>query len=304
MDSQLTDTVVMVRPDTFGFNPQTAATNEFQHVPDVSAASVRDKAQREFHAMAAVLRSHQVAVLTLPSPSGVVTPDAVFPNNWCSFHTGGKLVVYPMLAPNRRQEQQPASLKILLGDHGVVIKETIDLTIHEQEGKFLEGTGSLVLDRVNHVAYAVISPRTDASVVEAWAKKMGFTPVIFHAVDHIPVYHTNVVMSVGEGFVVVCFDVIANEKERLMIREKLTSTAHEVIALSVDQFHVFCGNILHLKTTDGKRIIVLSQTAHDAFTEDQKMKLQKFGELVPVSIPTIEQVGGGSARCMLAEVFA
>jgi hypothetical protein len=303
MKTQLTDTILMIAPDSFGFNPETASTNTFQHTAAVDTHTIREKAQKEFDVMKRTLEEKGVRVIAMPSPAKLTTPDAVFPNNWISFHEGGRVVVYPMLAPNRRLERQLPAVRAALKD--VVPLTTIeDLTAYESHGRFLEGTGSLVLDREHRVAFAVLSPRTHEVLVQEFCERMGYEPVLFHAVgDGVPVYHTNVVMGIGKGFAVVCVDAIVNDEERRMIEKKIASLGLDLIAITIAQMNAFCGNLLELVSTDGKPLIVLSQKAYDAFTKEQRLVLEKYGELVPVAIPTIETIGGGSARCMLAEVF-
>lgn len=302
---QLTDTVVMISPDQFGFNPQTAASNNFQHKLDISAQEIQKRAMSEFENMVVLLRSKGVDVLTLPSRRGVVTPDAVYPNNWFSHHAGGILIVYPMLAPNRRLERQTQELKKLLIENEIPVSKLLDITSHEDDGHILEGTGSMVLDRENKVAFAMASVRTVKEEFDAWCRMMGYEGVFFHAIDSskFPVYHTNIAMNMGAEFAVVCLESIPDEDERKTVEQKLKALGKEIVRISVAQIHQYCGNVLQLKSKDGKSMIVMSKTAHDAFTQENKDTLSKYGELIVAEIPTIEQVGGGSARCMMAEVF-
>lgn len=303
--NQLTDTVVMISPDQFGFNPQTAASNNFQHKLDISAREIQKRALQEFENMVVLLRSKGVDVLTLPNRRGVVTPDAVYPNNWFSHHTGGILIVYPMLAPNRRLERQTDELKKLLIDNNISVSKLFDITSHESEGHVLEGTGSMVLDRKNKVAFAMASVRTDKQEFDAWCRMMGFEGVFFHAIDSskFPVYHTNIAMNMGAEFAVVCLESIPDEVERKTVEQKLKALGKNIIRISVTQIHQYCGNVLQLISKEGKPMIVMSKTAHVAFSEENRETISKYGELVVANIPTIEQVGGGSARCMMAEVF-
>ena len=303
--SQLTDTVVMISPDQFGFNPETAGTNAFQHKVDIKQSEIQKKAMNEFTGMVSQLKSKGINVITLKSRDDVVTPDAVFPNNWFSSHEEGKIVLYPMLAPNRRAERQPEALQKALMQSKIPVSEFIDLTVEENNGGVLEGTGSLVLDRVNKIAYAMESPRTTKPTFDKWCKKMGYQGVFFHAYDknNLPIYHTNVVMSIGEEFVVIFLESIKNQAEKELLMKKFEETGKKLISISLKQVYSFCGNILQIKTLNGRKIIVLSRLALDIFTPDQKIQLEKFGELVPVDIQMIEKVEGGSARCMLAEIF-
>ncbi|MDO8503473.1 MAG: arginine deiminase-related protein [bacterium] len=311
--SQTTDTAVMVSPDQFGFNSQTAATNIFQTRPEetgLSPQEVRDAALEEFNGMVKTLRDHGITILVLPSPSrkDVVTPDAVFPNNWFSHHQnhqGGLLIWYPMLAPNRRAERQVGALRNLLTTAGIGTPGTLNLTSEEDSGRFLEGTGSLVLDRVHKVAFAMESPRTSKDALDDWCRRMGFEPVFFHAYDKntVPFYHTNIVITVGERFAVLCPESIKDEGERDMLLRKFKELDKELIPITLEQLYAFCGNILQMQSKSGERKIILSTNAMGKLTSDQIARLEQHGELVPVNIPTIEKIGGGSARCMLAEIF-
>ncbi|MBI4973218.1 amidinotransferase [Candidatus Roizmanbacteria bacterium] len=302
---QLTDTVVMISPDQFGFNPQTAESNNFQHKLDISAQEVQKRAMREFENMVALLRSKGITVLTLPSRKDAITPDAVYPNNWFSHHAGGILIVYPMLAHNRRLERQTQELKQLLTDNNISVSKLFDITSHEKEGHILEGTGSMVLDREHKVAFAMASVRTDKHEFGAWCRMMGYEGIFFHAIDSskFPVYHTNIAMNMGKEFAVVCLESIPDATERKSVEQKLKFLKKEIVKISVAQIHQYCGNVLQLVSNEGKPMIVMSKTAHSAFTQENKNTLSKNGELIIADIPTIEQVGGGSARCMMAEVF-
>jgi hypothetical protein len=303
----LTDTVVMVAPEQFGFNPETAQTNTFQSGPvgeRDTPVRLREAACSEFQRMVEILRSHQIRVLLLRGREDVVTPDAVFPNNWFSHHREDILVLYPMLAPSRRAERLPDRLLALLRSLSCS-PQVIDLSPREQEGLFLEGTGSLVLDRVHKVAFAMESPRTSRRVLDEWCRRMGYTACFFRGYDQLsrPVYHTNVFMNVGDGFAVACPQAIADCAERATFESTLRDLGKELVPISPAQLHAFCGNILHLRSRDGRRKIVLSQTALRAFTPKQLSQLERYGELVAIAVPTIERIGGGSVRCMLAEVF-
>lgn len=303
--TQITDTLLLVQPDSFGFNPQTARSNTFQHKPSESLEQIQEQAQREFGSIIETLNNAGVRTLVLPSPAGTVTPDAVFPNNWVTTHEDGTIALYPMYTQNRRAERQPDALIELLAANGFEYRNIIDMTPHENEGRFLEATGSLVLDRVNNIAFAVESPRTHQAVVDDFAGQLGFEPVFFHAIDKdgVPVYHTNVVMAVGEGFVVLCADAIPDPEEKTSILAKIEELSYELIRISLDQMAAFCGNVLHIRSTDGTPKIVMSQTAHDNFTQDQITRLKKYGEPLVFEMGTIEAVGGGSARCVIAEIF-
>lgn len=309
---QTTNTVFMVSPDHFGFNVQTSESNVFQNLPDNigrDAQALRDEALSEFAAMIANLQAAGIEVIHVPSRPGVETPDAVFPNNWFSAHqtVDGEryLVLYPMLAPNRRLERQPESLIGTMRSRGMSMDRIIDLTAYEAEDKFLEGTGSMILDREHGVAFAALSPRTHLDVLDDFASQTGYRHVAFQSVDPegTPVYHTNVIMSVGAKFAVLCVESIADKDERARVLKELHDLGKTVIDISFDQVLKMCGNILELQDKEGQSVIVMSRTAFDHFTADQKSTLAEFGALLPVDIPVIEAVGGGSARCMLGEVF-
>lgn len=301
--SQTTGAVFMVSPDSFGFNPETARTNFFQKQTKILEKKVKNKALMEFNEMVSVLRAQGIKVFVVPSRKGIETPDAVFPNNWISTHENGTIILYPMLAPNRRSERQWSDIQKLLN----ITKDVIahDLTYLEKEGYFLEGTGSLVLDRKNKIAFAIESPRTSPIAVNIFCQITGYKSLIFHACDENDnaIYHTNVVMSIGNGFVIICPESIKDSKERQEVVSKLEKLGLEMIRITKSQMKNFCGNILELSSSDGKSKIVMSQTAFDSFSKEQKKSLRKYGDLIPVKIPTIERVGGGSARCMLAEIF-
>ncbi len=307
-NSQLTDAVVMIKPDTFGFNPQTGVDNSFQHEPTASEAETRQQALSEFGEMVTKLEGHGLRVVVLNSPlgpNGEITPDAIFPNNWFSTHYPGKLVLYPMKAPNRRLERQPEALKKALSSINVLYSQTIDLTADEQSGQILEGTGSLVLDRTHKIAYAIESQRTTEEEFNKWSQIMGYEPVFFHAVDFggKPVYHTNVIMSVGEGFTVVCTAAIETADEKEFVVKKLAGTGKTVLEITMDQMYNMCGNVLQTSNTQGQKLVVMSERAQNAFGPDQLKVIKRNGLVVPVKIDTIETVGGGSARCMMAEIF-
>lgn len=304
LNRQITDTLLMIRPDAFGFNEETAASNEFQNVPTESSDVVRGRAIAEFETMVLQLQHEGIHVVVIPSRDN--TPDAVFPNNWLSFHDNGTAVLYPMLAPNRRAERQfDTAMSALSGFVNRNEIQVVDLTHLEDEGKFLEGTGSLVFDRRNGVAFAVESPRTTLAALKVFCDELDMKPVVFHATgtEGKPIYHTNVVMGIGDGFSVVCIEAIEDSNERANVILHLEKNG-AIVPISKDQMDAFCGNIMHVQSIDGKKKIIMSQAARDAFTDDQKEILKNFGDLVAVSIPTIESVGGGSARCMVAEVFS
>ncbi len=305
---QSADTIVMVSPDHFGFNPQTAATNPYMHTPESmhkSAQDIRNLALKEFDQMVAVLRAKGIDVLVLPSRSDVVTPDAVFPNNWFSHHEDGRLVLYPMLTPNRRQERQCDALVELLRSAQIEHPAIVDLSVSEEQGLILESTGSMVLDRVHKVVFAMASPRTNEELFQKWCTQMGYEGIYIKTPKshRNEVYHTNLLMSIGTEFAVVCLEVIENETEQKHVREKLESLDKDLIEISLEQVYSYCGNILEVRSKSGQTYIVMSKTAESVFTVDQREHLEKYGEIIRLDIPVIEEVGGGGVRCMMAEIF-
>jgi hypothetical protein len=297
--------VLMIRPLQFAGNPQTAESNRFQlSAPHLSAAQVQAAAVQEFEALAEALRRAGVKVHAFDDTPQPHTPDSIFPNNWVSFHADGTVVLYPMLAENRRQERRGDLLETISSQLGFRIARVIDLTHHEGGGKYLEGTGSLVLDRVHRVAYACISPRTDLDVLGDFAQQLDYRLVAFEAVDSAgaPIYHTNVLMCVGARFAAICPDCI-REDERQAVLEALRTTGHELVELSMAQLGAFAGNMLELQTTSGTPVVAMSLTARESLTPQQRATIEKFGgPIVAAPIPTIETLGGGSVRCMLAEI--
>jgi hypothetical protein len=304
-ETQSTHRVLMIRPVGFAGNLQTQASNRFQSQSGShEVAGVQAQALLEFDGLVESLRAAGVQVQVINDTPEPHTPDSIFPNNWVSFHADGSVVLYPMMARNRRDERRMDVLE-QLSAQGLKISQVIDLTHHEQSGKFLEGTGSMVLDRVNHIAYACVSPRTDLDVLGEFAQRLDYELVSFNAADAsgVPVYHTNVLMCVGSRFAAVCAEVIA-EQERAAVLHALRQSGHEVIELTAAQMHAFAGNMLELKTAGGELCVAMSQSAYDALTNDQRARLKYLGgSLIVAPIPTIEKEGGGSVRCMLAEIF-
>ena len=288
----------MVRPASFAFNEQTASSNSFQKVGLLSHQAVHELALKEFDGAVATLQKHDIDVVIVNDTLHPRKPDAIFPNNWFSVHNDA-MVWYPMAAPNRRLER--TALVKDVAKH-INASRLFDLTSHESKEKFLEGTGSLVLDRVNRIAYASISQRTNVDLVNEWCENMNYEPVIFHAGhNHQAVYHTNVVMSIGNSVAVCCVDTVADEAERNALVERLTKH-HGLVAITVKQMERFAGNVLLVRNKLDKAFWILSQIGYDALTQNQKILLEKDGVLLPLSLNTIETFGGGSARCMLAEI--
>jgi hypothetical protein len=296
--------VLMVRPARFGFNPQTAASNAFQQPLDSPRDSeLQGLVLTEFEDLAKALQRAGVEVLVASDTPQPEKPDAVFPNNWVSFHFDGTVVLYPMLAPNRRCERREDILEQVARDGRFSVSRTVDLTHREAEGKFLEGTGSLVLDRAHRVAYASLSPRTDLDVLGEFAQLLDYDLVTFEGCDSAaqPVYHTNVLMAIGSRFAVVCGEAIALPAHRDAVFNKLRAAGHEIVDISPRQMQHFAGNLLELAPAGG-HVIALSTTAWDSLDTAQRRILESHAELLPLCIPTIERVGGGGVRCMLAEI--
>lgn len=304
-DRQTTTDIMMIRPVAFAGNLQTQASNSFQQLDGNSSdAANQAAAMREFDGLAAALDKAGVTVHVFNDTPEPHTPDSIFPNNWVSFHADGTVVLYPMLAENRRLERRMDLLEELSGKRGFHTTRVIDLTRHEHTGRYLEGTGSLVLDRIHRVAYACVSPRTDLDVLGDFAQQLDYDIVAFEALDAAgaAIYHTNVLMSVGERFAAVCFTAIrADEREAVM--NQLRGSGRAVIDLSREQMNAFAGNMLEVGSSLTGSAVAMSQSAHDALTAEQRAILEaSAGPIVSAPIPTIEKLGGGSVRCMLAEL--
>lgn len=291
----------MIRPVSFGFNEQTAASNAFQN-RDADQQAVQDKALAEFDGFVKTLQENGVTVTVVDDTLKPHTPDSIFPNNWVSFHANGSIFLYPMQAKNRRLERREDIISKLKDTFKVA--HVTDLSSFEAENKFLEGTGSMVLDRENKIAYACISPRTDKDVLSLFCEQADYKTISFDAVDEHAkaIYHTNVLMCIGSKFAVICIDSIPNQEEKTRVIESLKSTNKEVVEISFNQMNRFAGNMLEVKNKAGESLIVMSQNAYEALTNEQKTILKKYGTLVHANINTIETNGGGSARCMMAEV--
>jgi len=291
----------MIRPVNFGFNEETADSNAFQN-KDKNQQAVQDKALAEFNGFVEALRANGVDVTVVDDNPQPYTPDSIFPNNWVSFHADGNIFLYPMQAENRRLERREDIINLL--EDNFKVHHIVDLSRYEEQNKFLEGTGSMVLDRENKIAYACLSPRTDKDVLYVFCEQSGYSAICFDAVDENgkAIYHTNVLMCVGSKFAVICLDSIANPHERIVVSEALRSTQKEIIDISFEQMNHFAGNMLEVKSKNGDTLVVMSESAYNALNNDQISTLKKYGKLVYADIQTIENNGGGSARCMMAEV--
>jgi len=301
---QITDTLLMIRPAAFGANEETAASNFFQSTDTkTDSRTIQQAALNEFDNMVELLRQHEINVLVIDDTPIPVKPSAIFPNNWFSTSPEGMVSVFPMYAPNRRPEKRDDILKMLA--ERFVVKDLQDWSEFEVEGKFLEGTGSMVIDHENKVIYTCYSPRTDISMLEKFANANKYRAIIFFAVDNEghPVYHTNVMMTLGENFAILCEESIEEEWELIAVRQLLESSGHEVIRITKEQMHSFAGNMLQVKNSKGEKFLLMSQTAFDSLYEDQKEELSARSKLLPIQIPVIEKTEGGSVRCMIAEIF-
>jgi len=304
---QCADAVLMVRPRAFGYNPETAATNTFQQPPGAESGAA--EAQREFEQLVRALASEGVSVCAAEDSAAPSKPDAIFPNNWVSFHEDGTLVLYPMQAENRRRERRPEVIDAVVRQLGFEVRRTVDLTRHETQGRFLEGTGSLVLDHRNRVAYGCLSPRTHPDVVREWGRELGYHTVLFEANDRsgTPYYHTNVMMCIGSRMAVLGTCAMSTD-DRARVIEKLEVTGHDVVEIGYDDIEQFAGNLLELASWDEAlgdcRLLVMSDTARRCLRPETYARLSAGADCVlAVPIPTIERLGGGSVRCMMAEVF-
>ncbi len=297
-------TIFLIRPTSFRYNPETAQTNEFQKTTATETEElIKQQALTEFDQFAETLFSKGVNIRVFEDTEMPPKPDAVFPNNWVSFHSDGTVILYPMCAVNRRSERRMDIIETL--GQEFCIEKIIDLSHFENEGRFLEGTGSIVFDHKGKTAFACISPRTDAKLFSEISQTLGYLPISFRATDENrkEIYHTNVMMCIGPGFAVVCLESIKDANERTEVVETLKKRGLEIVDISFEQMNRFAGNMLAVSGENGKIFLVLSTNALGSFSSEQKTTLEKYCELLPVSIPTIETHGGGGARCMMAEIF-
>jgi hypothetical protein len=305
---QCVGAVLMIRPASFDYNPQTAGTNKLQH-PGGLGQAPQAQALTEFDGFVQALRTEGIAVCVVDDTPEPHKPDAIYPNNWVSFHADGTVVLYPMEAPNRRLERRPQVIDAVVQNLGFKVSRVLDLTGHEAQGRFLEGTGSLVLDHANRIAYACISPRTHPAVIEQWAHELGYEAVVFEAFDRdgVPFYHTNVMMCIGARMAVLGTCAMSAD-DRARVLEKLEMTGHDVIEIQYDEIEQFAGNMLELASWDEAlgdyRLLVMSDAARRAVRPEIYARLSASTDsMLAVPVPTIESLGGGGVRCMLAEVF-
>lgn len=308
MKSQITDTVLMIRPASFRMNEETAVNNYFQKPSDLAHVDINAKAQQEFDSFVNLLRAHEIQVIVVEDDASSNTPDALFPNNWISFHHDARVALYPMFAENRRRERREEVL-LEVEKAGYQIESIVDYTSAEEEQIFLEGTGSLILDRIHRKAYCAISPRADEELLIEFCEDFEYTPILFEAKQtsngqRLPIYHTNVMMCIADQFAIICTASIDDAKQRKFVLNSLKSDNKEVIDVSEAQLQQFAGNMLQVKSsTSNQRFLVMSKAAHTSLNQNQIEKIERYSNIISADLHTIETHGGGSARCMLAEVF-
>ncbi len=303
---QTTNTLLLIQPVAFKKNEETTVNNYYQKDTKDTHKVVQEKALAEFNSLVEKLQKAGIKTIVVKDTKKPATPDSIFPNNWISFHDG-KVCVYPMFAKNRRDERREDILKSVENE-GFKIKEVVDYTSAEEEGFFLEGTGSIVLDRENQIAYCALSPRSDESLFIEFCEDLEYTPIVFRANQTVngkrkPIYHTNVMMSIGEKFALICLQTIDDKKQRKQVAETLQNSGKEIINLTEEQIAHFAGNVLQIKGTKNKQYIVMSTTAYKSLSKAQISLLKNHGTIIKSDVSTIEKNGGGSVRCMLAEVF-
>lgn len=297
----------MIEPVAFGYNTETAANNYFMRTPEESAEQLQQKALDEFRGMVRQLQQAGIHVIVEQDRLYPPTPDSVFPNNWVSFHEGGRAVIYPMYAESRRSERRMSVFE-RLKQEGFSYSEIFDLSHFEQRGLYLEGTGSMVLDRKYRIAYASLSERTSLEVLSGFCERMNYTAEVFSAFQQVgqqrlAVYHTNVLLCIAEQFGVICLECIDNPEERRRVADRIKATGKELIEITEAQLHQFAGNMLQVRTLKGELKLIVSGSAYASLLPEQISRLQLYNELIVCNVPTIEKYGGGSVRCMIAEIF-
>jgi hypothetical protein len=303
---QSTNSILMIRPNNFGYNKETALDNHYQNQGSLDMNS-NENAQKEFDNMVFNLRQNGISVYVFQDDDINYTPDSIFPNNWISFHENGDVGLYPMYAENRRLERRPEVIKFL-EDEGFNIDNIVDYSSAESENKFLEGTGSMILDRENRIAYCSISKRSNEDLFIEFCEDFEFTPVLFNSYQSVgdkrlPIYHTNVMMCVATNYVVICLDSIDDKKQRKNVSNFINESGKKLIEISENQVESFAGNMLELLNDKGDSILVMSKSAENSLSEIQKNSIKKYSKIISSNINTIEVCGGGSARCMMAEIF-
>ena len=304
--SQATNSILMIRPINFGYNEETAQDNHYQ-IKELPHKNVNERAQKEFDNMVKNLRQNGVSVHVFQDDENEYTPDSIFPNNWVSFHENGDVGLYPMCAENRRMERRPEVLDFLENE-GFTIFNIVDYSSAESENKFLEGTGSMILDRENRLAYCSISNRSNEDLFIEFCEDFEFTPIVFNSFQtvgnkRLPIYHTNVMMCVTTDYVIVCLDSIDDKKQRKNVSSFIKDSGKKLIEISENQVESFAGNMLELVNDKGESVLVMSKSAKDSLNENQKNIITKYSKIISSDINTIETCGGGSTRCMMAEIF-
>lgn len=302
--SKTASEILMIRPASFGFNAETAANNVFQTAPEtLTQQQVQQKAVEEFDNFIDTLRKKKIEVIVVQDTANPPKPDAIFPNNWFCTLSDGSVCVFPMYAVNRRIEKRDDLLQMLTEKFKV--RDVEDWSEYEAEHLFLEGTGSMIIDHAYKIIYACISPRTNKTVLEKFAHAHGYKAMLFHSKDEhkTDVYHTNVIMHLGDGYAVICMESIPDETERIALSQLLISTGHEIIPITFEQVRKYAGNMLQVQNKSGKKFTILSRSAYMSLTSEQKKIFNYHTTLLPIDINTIETVGGGSVRCMMAEIF-
>ncbi len=293
--------LLMIQPVQFEYNVETAINNSFQVITEKN--DTQQHALKEFNNLVSILRAHEMEVLVIEDSKDPHTPDSIFPNNWISFHEDGSLCLYPMFARNRRLERKQTVLDQI--NQQFEVQQIIDFTKYEQENKFLEGTGSMVLDRENKIVYACISTRTNLAILQIFCEKLNYQLVYFEALDNqlLPIYHTNVMMCVADDYVIICLDSIKDDHQKNHVIKSITDTNKTIITITEQQLNQFAGNMLQVHNTTGERYLVMSTKAYQSLSDDQIKTISTFNKIIHADISTIEMNGGGSARCMIAEVF-
>lgn len=306
MNSQSPASILMIRPSNFGFNPLTAQSNVFQRSDlSISSEEISSEALKEFDNFINILQKSNVHTIIFDDQEGSILPDSVFPNNWISFHHNGTVVLYPMLAENRRLERRQDILLELQNKHSFNIESILDFSSHELHGRFLEGTGSVVFDYRNKLAYANISPRTDVFVLNKLCDDLGYENKLFNAKDATghDIYHTNVMMCITGSYVIVCLRAIQDEYMRIKLLHSFEKTGHEIIEIDFRQLECFAGNMIEVQNQQGESVLIMSESAYTSLSRDQLNRLSRHSEILYAPIPVIEKYGGGSARCMIAGIF-
>jgi len=307
MYRQSTHVLLMIEPVAFGFNHQTAVNNYFQQAGDAPVSTIQEMALKEFNQMVDILRNKDIHLIVVKDTEEPHTPDSIFPNNWISFHVDGRIAIYPMYAENRRLERRSDILHVIEKE-GFSFQDITDYSPFEKENRFLEGTGSMILDRINKIAYAALSERTHKTLVEKFCVDFHYTPCYFSAYQtvetkRLPVYHTNVMMCVGDRYAVVCLNSIDDSVERQSVINSLYSGQKEIIEITEEQMLHFAGNMLQIENEEGEKFLAMSESAYKSLTNKQINQLNNHNEIIRIAIPTIEKHGGGSVRCMMAEIF-